>query len=63
MKISMPMLLFWVAIVLVPIVVSIAAIGIVPNDQSIPMRWDEPGLVHGGLSHQNNDHCNGSGYC
>ena len=48
MKISMPMLLFWVAIVLVPIVVSIAAIGIVPNDQSIPMRWDEPGLVHGG---------------
>ena len=45
---SMPMLLFWVAIVLVPIVVSIAAIGIVPNDQSIPMRWDEPGLVHGG---------------
>ena len=42
MKISMPMLLFWVAIVLVPIVVSIAAIGIVPNDQSIPMRWDEP---------------------
>ena len=48
MKISMPMLLFWVAIVLVPIIVSIAAIGIVPNDQSVPMRWDEPGLVHGG---------------
>lgn len=48
MKISRPMLLFWVAIVLVPIIVSIAAIGIVPNDQSVPMRWDEPGLVHGG---------------
>lgn len=49
MKISMPMLLFWVAIVLVPIIVSIAAIGIVPNDQSVPMRWDEPGLVTGAL--------------
>lgn len=48
MRISAPMALFWVAIVLVPIVVSITAIGIVPNDQSIPMRWDDPGLVHGG---------------
>lgn len=63
MKISMPMLLFWVAIVLVPIVVSIAAIGIVPNDQSIPMRWDEPGLVHGGSPTKVMIIANGSGYC
>lgn len=48
MRISAAMVLFWVAIVLVPIVVSITAIGIVPNDQSIPLRWDDPGLVHGG---------------
>ncbi len=48
MRISAAMVLFWVAIVLVPIVVSITAIGIVPNDQSVPLRWDDPGLVHGG---------------
>ena len=48
MRISMPMLLFWVSMILVPLFVSVVAIGIVPNNQSVTLRWDEPGLVHGG---------------
>lgn len=48
MRITASMALFWIAMALTPLVVSVVAIGIVPNNQEVVTSWDEAGLVHYG---------------